>query len=78
MLMTPQYNTLLFSEVYSDPQSFKNDYKEIGLPITISDTSINTLFLLLYGRYGNNPIANQDINQWKIKLFSTIFQYGPS
>lgn len=75
---TPQYDTMLFSEVYDNPTTFINDYKTIGLPITISDTSAKTLYLLLYGRYGNNPIANQDVNQWKIKLFSVIFQYGPT
>lgn len=75
---TPQYDTMLFSEVYDNPTTFINDYKTIGLPITISDTSAKTLYLLLYGRYGNNPIANQDVNQWKIKLFSVIFQCGPT
>lgn len=76
--MTPQYNTLLFTEVYDNVEDFLNDYKNIGLPTTISDTSATTLFWLLYGRYGNNPIANRDINQWKVKVFSVIFQYGPT
>ena len=29
-------------------------------------------------KYGNNPIANKDINQFKYKLFSTVFMYGPT
>ena len=45
---------------------------------TISDTSAQTLFYLLYARYGNNPIANRDVNQFKYKVFSVIFQYGPT
>lgn len=61
--MTPQYNTILFSEVWDSIDEFVEDYKNIGLPVTISETSARTLYLLLYGRYGNNPIANQDVNQ---------------
>lgn len=33
---------------------------------------------MLYARYGNNPIANRDITQFKYKIFSVIFQYGPT
>lgn len=76
--MTPQFNTMLFSEVYDSVESFITSYNEIGLPVTISEDSAKTLFLLLYGRYGNNPIANLDVNQWKIKLFSVVYQYGPT
>lgn len=63
LTMTPQYNTILFSEVWDSIDEFVEDYKTIGLPVTISETSARTLYLLLYGRYGNNPIANQDVNQ---------------
>lgn len=63
LTMTPQYNTVLFSEVWDSIDEFIEDYKTIGLPVTISETSAKTLYLLLYGRYGNNPIANQDVNQ---------------
>lgn len=63
LTMTPQYNTILFSEVWDNIDEFVEDYKSIGLPTTISETSAKTLYLLLYGRYGNNPIANQDVNQ---------------
>lgn len=76
--MTPQYNTILFTEIYDDVDEFKEDYTLCGIPETITDKSITTLFYLLYAKYGNNPIANMDINQFKYKLFSTIFQYGPN
>lgn len=33
---------------------------------------------MLYARYGNNPIANYDETQFKYKVFSVIFQYGPT
>ena len=41
-------------------------------------STLKTIYLLLLDRYGNSPIANSDINQFAIKLFSTIYQYGPT
>lgn len=38
--------------------------------------TINTLFYLLYARYGNSSIASNDISQFKYKLWTIIFQYG--
>lgn len=35
-------------------------------------------YLLLFSRYGNNPIANYDVTQFKNKIFTTIWQYGPA
>lgn len=77
-LMLPQYNTVLFSNVWDNAEDFVEDYKTIGIPTIISDESANTLFYLLYARYANNPIANNDLHQWKMKMFSVIFQYGPT
>lgn len=45
---------------------------------TLTDTNVQALFYLLYARYGNSPLANRDITQFKYKLFSVIFQYGPA
>lgn len=90
---TPQYNTMLFTDVWSSVTDFKNDYEQAGIytePVLgenqkvikagtkLSDASINLLFYLLYSKYGNNPIANRDVNQFKFKVFSIIFQYGPT
>jgi len=77
--MTPQYATVLFTDVWDDVSEFLADYANIGIPTTIdSDTSATTLFYLLYAKYGNTPIANNDITQFKYKIFSIIFQYGPT
>lgn len=40
--------------------------------------NVTLLYWLLYARYGNNPIANTDVNQFKYKMYSVIFQYGPT
>lgn len=76
--MIPQYDTKLFNEIWEDVTSFTSDYNSIGIPTTISAQSITTLYYLLYARYGNNPIANYDEEQFKYKIFSVIWQYGPT
>ena len=76
--MIPQYDTKLFTEVFEDADSFVYTYQHIGLPQTISAQNARTLYYLLYARYGNNPIANYDEEQFKYKVFSIVFQYGPT
>lgn len=76
--MTPMYNTKTFTQIYEDQKSFIDDYDEIGLGGIDDEKLVVKLFYLLYAKYGNNPIANKDINQFKYKLFSTVFMYGPT
>ena len=80
--MIPQYSTILFVDVWDDVTEFMEDFNDNGIIDSnnppIKSASAQTLFYLLYARYGNNPIANLDITQWKYKVFSIIFQYGPS
>ena len=76
--MFPQYDTKLMTEVWNSASEFLTDYQAAGIPTTISNQNATTLYYLLYARYGNTPIANYDENQWKYKMFSIIFQYGPT
>ena len=79
--MLPQYSTELFTDIWDDVADFKSDLADspfAGCISTSNPDSVSIVFYLLYARYGNNPIANQDINQWKFKIFSVIFQYGPT
>ena len=79
--MLPEYSTVLFTEIWDNEDDFLSDYKDSGLYKDVSkitDDSAKTLFFLLYARYGNNPLANHDENQFKYKVFSIIFQYGPT
>lgn len=76
--MFPQYDTKLMTEVWSEASAFLTDYQNAGIPTTISNQNATTLYYLLYAKYGNTPIANYDENQWKYKMFSIIFQYGPT
>lgn len=76
--MIPQYDTKLFTQIWDNAADFVADYQTVGIPTTISTTNATTLFYLLYARYGNSPIANYDEEQFKYKIFSVIFQYGPT
>ena len=70
-----------FSEIYGNETDFINDYKATPLYAEnhrLSDENIRILYYLLYARYGNSVIASYDENQFKFKLFSTIFMYGPT
>ena len=72
------FRTNKFSDIYSNVNDFKNDYIGIGIPTTIDTTDLTTLYYLLYANYGNSHIASFDLTQFKYKLFSTIWQYGPT
>lgn len=72
------YRQKRFTDVYESVEDFLADYKNCGIPTTISDNSAQTLFYLLYGSYGNDVVASSDINRFKYKLFSIIFQYAPN
>ena len=85
--MIQMYNTKLFSEIWDSASDFSDDYKTSALydatsasvlNNSLSDANITKLFYLLYARYGNNPITNLDETQFKYKVFSIIFEYGPN
>ena len=79
--LIPQYSTVLFTDIWDDVDEFKSDLADrpfAGCISTSNPDNVSIVFYLLYARYGNNPIANLDELQWKFKIFSTIFQYGPT
>lgn len=72
------FRTRTFTDIYGSLEEFKDDYTNSGIPTTLSDSNISTLYYLLYARYGNSNIASSDENQFKYKLMSIIFIYGPA
>lgn len=77
------YQNLTFSQIWKDYTSFKTDYDalivgfaENTAPVTVN--SLQTIFYLLFAKYGNNPIANSDVDQFKMKIISIIYAYGPT
>lgn len=72
------YRNRTFANIWSDVNAFLEDYNNNGIAISISSTTATTLYYLLYARYGNSTIASSDETQFKYKVFSTIFMYGPT
>ena len=72
------FRTRTFTGVFPELSLFEEDYNTCGIPTTLSSDNIKTLYYLLYARYGNSNIASSDENQFRYKLFSTIFMYGPA
>ena len=84
VLTEPMYDTNLFCEIWDSSDKFLADYNNTGteftnqVPTTISQENALMTYLLLFSRYGNNPIANYDVTQFKNKIFTIIWQYGPA
>ena len=72
------FRTRTFANIFTEFETFKEDYDNCGIPNTLSDDSLRTLYYLLYAKYGNSSIASSDETQFKYKVFSTIFMYGPA
>lgn len=78
MLYMPEYNTETFCDIFTNVDEFISFYHNNGIKTTISDENANLLYYLLYAQYGNSPIANYDVYQFKMKLSAIIFKYGPA
>lgn len=76
--LLPGYATKTFSEIYESVNDFIYDYNNLQIPKIITVQNCSTLYYLLFAKFGNSPIANYDITQFKYKLFSIIWQYGPT
>ena len=73
-----EYNTVLFTDVWDSYDAFYTDFANSAMPNPLNSDNTELLFYLLYARYGNTPISAMDENQWKYRIFSVIFQYGPT
>lgn len=72
------YRTKKFTDIFADVTAFKNGFNASAFNGAINDSELTQLYYLLYARYGNSHIANSDENQFKYKVYSVIFQYGPT
>lgn len=72
------YRNRRFTQIWDTYEEFSEDYITSGIPALLNENSIKTLYFLLYARYGNSTIASSDENQFKYKVFTLIFMYGPT
>lgn len=81
--LRPQYRTLTFCQVWESYEKFKADYDNLiglvsGGTAPLTNANAQATYYLLYSRYGNNPIVNYDVTQFKMKLMACIATYGPT
>lgn len=75
------YRNRKFNDIWPELEGFQSDYDEFNTGIidnSISDDAVATLFYLLSSQYGNSTIASANEYQFKMKVFATIFMYGPT
>lgn len=72
------FRTRTFSQIYTNVDEFIDDYKTIGIPTTVSDDTIKTIYLLILSRKANSPIASSDENRFRLDLFAIIFSKAPT
>ena len=70
------YRTRKFADIWPSADAFIQDYQASAIPQKLKIADATTLYYLLYARYGNSSIANSDENQFKYKIFSTIYIGG--
>ena len=82
--LRPEYITKTFTQVWDSYDVFKQDYDDLislvsgGIYPLTNQENIKATFYLLYARFGNNPLANYDETQFKMKVMSIIATYGPT
>ena len=72
------FRTRTFSEIWDNADDFVSDYENNGLPALISTENANTLYYLLYSKFGNSHIASSDEERFKYSLFRVVWEYGPA
>lgn len=75
------YRNRTFADIYPEVDQFEQDYADFNtgmLDNGVSGTALYTIWMLLHARYGNSTVASANEEQFKLKLFTTIFMYGPT
>lgn len=76
------YRTRNFSNIYPNYAEFDKDvafFNANGLNPQLKNISTyRTIYMLLASRYKNSSIAYSDETQFKLELFSKIFQFAPN
>lgn len=76
--MIQMSQTKTFNEIWNNYTTFKTDFSTSPFNGIITEPNLEKLYYLLYAKFGNSFITNLDENQWKFKVFSTIWKYGPA
>lgn len=72
------YRNKKFCDIFPSVDTFVDEFAASPFGNAITDTNRRLLYYMLYANYGNSPISNADENQFKYRVWSTIFMYGPT
>lgn len=77
------YRTRTFSDIFESAEVFTEELNSSPIGVALNKYKefskySSLLFYILYANYGNSNIASSDEDRFKYKLFTTIFQYGPT
>lgn len=73
-----RFRTNTFGDIYPEAEQFVEEMQINSNISVLSNKSLYILHALLMSRYKNWSIANADENNFKDKLRSIIFMYGPT
>lgn len=77
--IAPEYAVPVFTQVFESADDFSDFYTATGqLESEVNATFLKKLWYMLYAKYGNNPIAFEDITQWQYDLLFKINAYAPA
>lgn len=71
------YSTELLSEIYPNQATFIADFNFFEDIKAITEQQAKITYFLLLERYANTPIYTQNTDQFKARLFTTIYEYAP-
>lgn len=72
------FRTKTFADIFPTVDEFNLSATDNPLYLEELENEYSTIYYLLYSQYGNSNIANSDEFQFKMRLFSLIYQYGPA
>lgn len=75
------YRTKTLGEIFRTYENFLKDWQNTSFNDVVGEEltkSMPIIYDLLLAKYVNSSIANSDESQFKLQLFSTIFNYAPT
>lgn len=66
-----------FVEIFPNADDFATAFDSSPFVGKVDTKDIKFIYALLFGKYAHSTIANEDENQFKMRMFSLIYQHAP-
>lgn len=75
----PIFDTEYFNQIWENHDDFLEEYRNAPLKRDeIDQETAKTIYYLIYARFGNTPIANISLDQFKIKFWAIVYINAPA